>query len=155
MTVFNLRDGELEAGFLDRPGYDWRSARLGARFGARLLGMSVYELDPGRRSFPHHYHLGIEEWLIVLSGRPTLRCADRGRELAPGDVVVFPEGPAGAHQVRNDGEEPARFAILSNLPTLAAAVYPDSGKLGVRAPALQEQHLVRDSPQVDYWEGEE
>src|SRR5205823_5222547 len=103
----------------------------GQRLGAKSIGLGVYDLEPGQRTWPYHYHLGLEEWLLVVSGRPTLRSPDGEQVLEPGDVVVFPVGPEGAHQVRNDGEERARVAIFSSKPTLAAAVYPDSAKLGV------------------------
>jgi uncharacterized cupin superfamily protein len=36
----------------------------------------LYELQPGERSFPYHYEYGCEEWLLVVSGRPTLRTPD-------------------------------------------------------------------------------
>lgn len=155
MKVFNLLEDELEPGLFERPRYGWRALRLGSRLGASLLGISVYELEPGQRSFPYHYHLGIEEWLLVLAGRPTLRGPEGDRELVVGDIVVFRGGPAGAHQVRNDAEEPARIAILSNMPPVGGAVYPDSDKLGLAAPGVGERHLVRDTPQLDYWDGED
>ena len=59
-----------------------------------VLGVSVYELDPG--SFVvYHFHHGAEELMIVLRGRPTLRTPEGERELAEGDFVHFPTGPAG------------------------------------------------------------
>jgi uncharacterized cupin superfamily protein len=150
---FNLFSGELEPGlFSERPGHGWRSVRLGDRLGGKLLGMSVYELEPGQKTFPYHYHLLREEWLLVLAGRPTLRSADGEQVLEPGDVVVFPPGAAGAHALRNDGKAPARVAIFSNQPPGDAAVYPDSRKIGVAGAG--ERHLVRDEPQLDYWDGE-
>ena len=54
--------------------------------------------------------------------------------------------------MRNDGEERARVAIFSSKPTLAAAVYPDSAKLGVLSE--EGRFLVRSEPQLDYWDGE-
>jgi len=150
---FNLFGGELERRELaERPGYEWRSAKLGERLGGKLIGMSVYELEPGQSTFPYHYHLLREEWVIVVSGTPTLRSADGDQVLETGDVVVFPAGEAGAHRLANDGSEPARIAMFSNQPDGDAAVYPDSRKLGVMAAG--ERHLVRQDPPVDYWEGE-
>ena len=150
---FNLLHGELAKGYFDRPGYDWQADQVGARLGAKLLGMSLYELQPGQKSFPYHYTLGQEEWLLVVSGRPTLRGPDGEQTLEPGDVAVFPEGPAGAHQVRNDGDQPSRVAIFSTKPGSAAVVYPDSDKLAIWS--SEERHVVRDSPQLDYWDGED
>ena len=152
MEVFNLFDAELEPGYHDRPRNQWRYASVGQRLGASMIGMSVYELAPGQETFPYHYELGREEWLLVVSGRPTLRAPDGERELRAGDVVCFPEGPEGAHQVRNDAEEPARVAMLSTKPSMAVAIYPDSKKVGVWSSI--ERHMIRGEPQLDYWEGE-
>ena len=151
---FNLFSGDLEPGqFAGRAGYGWRNAQVGKLLGAKALGLSVYELDPGQRTFPYHYHLFREEWLLVLSGRPTLRSAEGEQVLEPGDVAVFPAGPDGAHQLRNDADEPARIVLFSNQPAGDAAVYPDSQKVGVMT--KDARILVRAEPQVDYWDGEE
>ena len=40
--------------------------------GAEQMGASVYELDPGESICPYHYENVEEEWLLVLSGTPTL-----------------------------------------------------------------------------------
>ena len=127
------------------------SARGSAR---EKVGATVYELQPGERSFPYHYEYGAEEWLLVVAGRPTLRVPDGEHELRAGDVVCFPEGPAGAHLVRNDSDEPVRILIASTKDSPQLAVYPDSGKIGVWPgnEADPPQLFRRDA--VDYWDGE-
>ena len=91
--VFNLfaesQDWDREN---DRDGYRHRATVIGQRLGASLLGGTLYELDPGEATWPYHYEQGCEEWLIVVSGRPTLRTPDGEQELAPGDVVCSPRG---------------------------------------------------------------
>ena len=57
---------------------------------------------------------GPEEWLLVVAGRPTLRTPEGERQLEPGDVVAFPQGPAGAHKVANATDETVRVVILSS-----------------------------------------
>ncbi|MEA2193982.1 MAG: hypothetical protein QOG42_416, partial [Solirubrobacteraceae bacterium] len=79
--------------------------RIGREFGAAQTGTSFYELAPGVALCPYHYEYGEEEWLLVVAGTPTLRDPDGSHELAVNDVVFFPRGPAGAHQIRNDGRE--------------------------------------------------
>ena len=69
MSSFNLFDGELDEERTEPAGFTWRAARLGPRLGGEKLGASVYELQPGERSFPYHYEYGAEEWLIVVAGR--------------------------------------------------------------------------------------
>lgn len=155
MRAFNLYDGEL-AESRDHPGFSWRRARVGEAVGAEKLGASLYELEPGERTFPYHYEYGNEEWLLVVAGRPTLRDPEGEHELRPGDVVCFREGPDGAHQVRNRTEEAVRVLILSTKRTPDAAVYPDSGKVGVWSGFDADPgRLFRISSEVDYWDGEE
>jgi len=137
----------------DHEGFRHRRLAIGPRLGASLLGMTLYELPPGECTWPYHYELGCEEWLMVVSGRPTLRTPEGERELDPGEVVVFDEGPEGAHAIANPTAETARVLILSNKSPLAVVRYPDSGKVGVWTPKGYEL-MLRDGPQLDYWEGE-
>ena len=91
MEIFNLLEGELADE--ERPeGWPLRAARVGDVLGATRIGGSVYELGDGRQTFPYHYHHGVEEWLVVISGEPTLRTPDGERRLEPGDTVCFPSG---------------------------------------------------------------
>jgi uncharacterized cupin superfamily protein len=128
----------------------WRG--LGSKLGAGKMGGSLYELPPGAKTFPYHWHHGTEELLIVLDGRPTLRTSDGERELERGDVVSFPTGPEGAHQVWNATEEPSRIAILSTIVEYEIVHYPDSDKVGMRAEDFRL--VVRPDAGLDYWEGE-
>jgi uncharacterized cupin superfamily protein len=150
VAVFNVF-GELDE-TQDRPGFGWRGARVGHAVGGSELGMTVYELPPGERTFPYHFHFANEEWLLVLAGEPTLREPDGERRLRAGDTVAFPPGPAGAHQLRNDTVEPARFAIVSTMIRPEVIEYPDSGKVGVRT--ADQSYNVGRQPELDYWEGE-
>jgi uncharacterized cupin superfamily protein len=150
VTDVNLYEVETEA-VPGRPaGYELSRARVGELIGASALGLSVYDLPPGQSAFPYHYELGREEWLLVLSGRPTLRDPDGEYELEPGDLVLFPEGEEGAHKVTNKGEDVARIAMISNKDEPSVAFYPDSGKVGV----WPEGKLFRLADEVDYFDGE-
>lgn len=151
MRVFNVFGDDWETE-VERPGGRFKDTPIGPRVGAERLGASLYELGPGERGWPYHWHHGNEELLIVLRGRPTLRSPDGERELEPGDCVLFPRGPEGAHTVRNDGDEPARFLVFSTLIAPEMVNYPDSGKLGARS--RFGKGLFRDESTVDYWEGE-
>ena len=68
--------------------------------------------------------------------------------------VAFPLGPAGGHRVENRTDEDVRLIFFSTKPSLDVVVYPESGKLGIST--LEEGYIamVRDAPQLDYWEGE-
>ena len=154
MDVFNLFGEQEWDREKDQPGYRHRSTVIGNRLGASLLGGSLYELPPGEKTWPYHYELGCEEWLIAVSGRPSVRSPDGERQLAPGDVVVFPEGPAGGHLVVNRTDEACRVLILSSKSPLAVVHYPDSGKVGIWTASEGYQAMLPSEPQLDYWDGE-
>lgn len=153
MEVFNLFDGTTDAAAAMPPGFHQREAVLGPRLGGSRIGVSVYDLDPGEKTWPYHYELAEEEWLLVVAGAPTLREPGGERQLRPGDVVCFPVGPEGAHQLRNDSDEPARLVLCSMVAGGPdATVYPDSGKAQLRG---EGTHLRwRTGPPLDYWDGE-
>ncbi len=153
MEIFNLFTGATRAE-PDMPwGYHQREAPLRELLGGIMLGMSVYDLDPGEKTYPYHYELAEEEWLLAIAGAPTLREPEGERTLRPGDVVCFPAGPEGAHQVRNDTAEPARVAIFSTVASSpTGTVYPDSGKFQVRGPGFRARQRL--GPELDYWDGE-
>jgi uncharacterized cupin superfamily protein len=151
--VYNLLDGGLEREE-EKPGYRHRRTRVGELLGAELLGATIYETPPGEKLWPYHWELGCEEFLVVVSGTPTLRTPEGERVLASGDLVAFPEGEAGAHQLRNDSDAPFRVLIASTKSDLYVAGYPDSGKLLIEVPSLGMRKLLRDAPELDYWDGE-
>jgi uncharacterized cupin superfamily protein len=143
----NLRNCEVSVRDALASGFEHRRVSVREALGGEVLGCSVYEFDPGKQLWPYHYHHGNEEWLIVISGTPTLRTPEGERELRAGDIASFVEGEAGAHTLYNRSSEPARVAIFSTLRR-GNVVYPDSDKVG--AAGL----YFRRSDAVDYWEGE-
>ena len=125
--VFNLLDGALD-GEETRQGYRNRRTQVGAALGAELLGATLYELGPGKFVI-YHLHHGSEELLLVLRGRPTLRTPDGERVLEEGEVVHFPAGPAGAHGLRNDTDEPVRYVVAGTRVSPEVVEYPDLGQV--------------------------
>jgi uncharacterized cupin superfamily protein len=149
-----ISDPEFGHDATDPEGFRAGMFRLTGDMGAQDTGMSVYELPPGQAVCPYHYEYAEEEWLLVLEGRPSVRTPDGVEELEPFDVVFFPKGPAGAHQVRNDGERPARVVMWSTVVYPSATAYPDSGKVGVWTGDRDEDVMVERSSNVDYYHGE-
>jgi uncharacterized cupin superfamily protein len=147
----NLLDDAWD-GEWDRPGYRRRQARLGPRLGAELLGASLYELPAGESVCPYHFHLGLEEWLIVVAGRPTLRTREGERELERGEAVCFLDGERGAHQVLNRTDKLARVLLVSTMQDPYVSYYPDSDKVGIRTSG--ERPNFRRADAIDYWEDE-
>ena len=150
----NLFEPALDFDDSDPEGYRAGMDRMGPRIGAERLGASVYELPPGQSVCPYHYEHAEEEWLIALSGRPTLRTPAGEEELAAGDVVCFTPGPSSAHKVTNETDETVRVLMFSEVRYPAVTVYPDSDKIGVYTGDRAEDVIVRRASAVDYYDGE-
>ncbi len=151
---FNLNTGKLDYDESDPVGFQAGMARFGASIGATMLGGSLYELPPGQSNCPYHYEYGNEEWLVVLEGKLTVRHPGGEEELEPGDIVCFPVGPEGAHRLTNRTDATVRVLMLSTMVEPAAAVYPDSDKIGVWPGDRRDEVIVRRDSNVDYWDGE-
>jgi uncharacterized cupin superfamily protein len=114
-------------------GEDWSGGGKGKRLPRGPgLGASVYELGPGN-FVVYHFHHGMEELLVVLRGRPTLRSPEGERQLEEGESVHFPVGPDGAHALRNDTDEPVRFLMASTRPSPEVVEYPDLKQITAQA----------------------
>ena len=140
----------------EHPGFVCRRARLGRQAGSERTGLSMWELPAGERAYPYHWHLAEEELIVVLSGRPSLRTPDGWRELEEGEVVAFPVGERGAHEIANRSDETVRFLSFSNQqPDIV--VWPESGKVGVferRPQGGGLYKIFREQDAVDYSAGE-
>jgi uncharacterized cupin superfamily protein len=154
MKVFNLHDNEWDRSE-NREGWRSRDAWVGHHVGGELIGASLYELEPGDRLWPYHTHHANEEWLIVVQGQPTLRTPEGERAMREGDVVCFPRGKEGAHQVINGTDRAIRVLMLSTLLAPDIVEYLDSGKVGARSARGDRIMLSRPGPMLDYWEGED
>jgi uncharacterized cupin superfamily protein len=128
--------------------------RLGPEVGAGQTGTSVYELPPGQAVCPYHYEYGEEEWALVLEGRPTVRTPEGSEQVEPFEVVFFPKGPGGAHQILNDTDSTVRVLMWSAVVYPTATAYPDSDKVGIWTGDKAEDVMVVRSAKVDYFHGE-
>jgi uncharacterized cupin superfamily protein len=158
MSPANVFADEWDKGFPPVPGWMFKVKRFVGP--GHDLGLSLYELPPGQRQPLYHFHHGIEELVVVLSGTPTLRTPDGERELQAGDVVHFPKGPDGAHQVINRSEEPARYMIAASHVATEVVEYPDSGKIAVMSRGTSQTGkplwgIHRLENEVDYFDGEQ
>ena len=143
--------------------FGYRRKALGAAAHGEKLGCSLYEIPPGRKAWPYHYHCANEESIYVLEGTGTLRIGGREFALSQGDYVALPVGEAHAHQVYNTSGEPLRYLCLSTMVEPDILVYPDSGKVGLFAGSApggpkERRYLhkyLREDAEVGYFDGEE
>jgi uncharacterized cupin superfamily protein len=154
MKIFNLHGDEWDA-TRDRDGWRAKGTAVGERIGGELIGASLSEVAPGDKLWPYHTHHLNEEWMIVLRGEPTLRTPEGERVLTEGDVVCFPRGKEGAHQVINRTGSPVRVLMLSSMIRGDIIEYLDTGKILAKASEEEDVMFARPGPTADYWEGEE
>jgi uncharacterized cupin superfamily protein len=142
---------------------EWADAMKKGRFGQRRkelggdkLRCGLWELAPGKASFPLHRHLATEEAMFVISGKAKIRTNEGETPVTAGDYVSFPPGGV-AHQVLNDSAEPLVYLGMSAGVGVDVVEYPDSGKVAsaVGSPSSGKRFVFMESTQVDYWKGEE
>lgn len=139
-----------------------RSKQLGKAAGGQKLGCRIIELAPGKRSWPHHFHLSNEEAIYVLSGRGKIRLGDASVAVQAGSYVALPPHPSTAHQMVNDGGEPLSYLCFSTMIEPDVAVYPDSNKVAIfggTAPGGNDEDVVyfamlRGDASAEFWDGE-
>ncbi|MFB6142628.1 MAG: cupin domain-containing protein [Halorientalis sp.] len=156
-----VNQADLEWTETDRGETAFRRKQLAAAAGGEDIGCSLYELPPGMRSWPFHYHEGNEEAIYVLAGTGTVRLADGAEPLEPGDYVALPAGDGGGHRVVNDGDDPLRYLAVSTMNDPDVVVYPEMEKVGVYTGTPPGRHegrrLTKYFPadaDVEYWPGE-
>ena len=153
----NIFDPDWEREVSQGP-FALKGSSVGRAAGATKIGATVYEIPPGKKNLPFHSHHAVEEMVIVLSGRLSLRTNDGERELEVGEVVACPTGAAGAHQLSNVGTEPARAMIASSKADADFLIYPDSNKLQAMSGEWGTESafsmLVSTEPELSYFDGE-
>ena len=160
-NIGHVHENEIEWMSIEHSNqYFFRYKKLGRAAGGQELGCSLYEIDPGKCSWPFHYHLNNEEALVVLEGEGVLRTNSSERPLKKGDYLAFPKGPQGAHKISNQSTSVLKVLIVSTMHEPDACVYPDSEKVGIYlgeefAAADGQQHLFLSTKEnLSYWDGE-
>jgi uncharacterized cupin superfamily protein len=142
-------------------GTRFRRKRLAAAADGEALGASLYELDPGERSWPVHFHTANEEAIYVLAGEGAVRRGEAREDvpLEPGEFLAFPADPSGAHRIVNTGAEVLRYLMVSTMHDPDVTVYPDHDGIGVFAgapPGGDGERLVSGfwnrEDAVEYWD---
>jgi len=148
INVFDEVPLEREAG--DPPPFTPLWGEVGRYIGAERLGYAVMNLARGESLCPYHWHTREEELFVVMAGTPTLRTSRGSFGLRAGDCVAFTTDPRGAHRISNEGDEAAIVLAIANTDGGDVCYYPDSRKFVVESTGT----LVRELPQLDYFDGE-
>jgi uncharacterized cupin superfamily protein len=150
--IFNAKSVSFEKREARIREFSWNtSPRLAELSNAKQFQFDIRSLDPGRFSFPYHFHRAAEEIFVILSGEATLRSPEGFKKVSEGDVVFFEEGAKGAHQLYNHNDSPCIYLDVRTTIGIDVCEYPDSGKLNI----LPHMQVFESSSSVDYYKGEE
>jgi uncharacterized cupin superfamily protein len=159
-----ISDGDLEWNEQSHgEKFGYRRKQLSSAAGGRKLGCSLYEVPPGRRAWPYHYHLANEEAIFVLEGSGMLRIGGEEVQVTKGDYEALPATAEGAHRLVNSSESVLRYLCFSTMVEPDVIVHPDSRKVGVfggAAPGGPKEKrtfskFLRGDAEVGYYDGEE
>ena len=149
--IFNAKNISYKEHKSCIPEFYWHtSARLAGISNAKHFQFDIRSLDPGKFSFPYHFHRAAEELFVILSGEATLRSPEGFQKLSQGDIVFFEEGAGGAHQLYNHNESPCIYLDVRTTIGIDVCEYPDSGKVNI----LPHMKIFKIPSTVDYYEGE-
>lgn len=123
---------------------------------------SIYEVEPGKISWPYHFHFANEEAFYILEGEGEIRLNDEWFSITKGDYIRFTKGPEGAHQIKNTGKTKLKYLDIGTTNEPDITIYPDTNKVGLfagSAPGQSKQNrklgkFIDIDSDIDYWEGE-
>ena len=102
----------------------WR--RLAPVSGLTEMGASHVVLKPGAWSSQRHWHAGVDELLVMISGEAVLVENDGETMLRAGDVAAWPKGAENGHCLQNrSGADCSFVAISAGDAANDAGDYPD------------------------------
>ena len=94
--------------------------RLGAAGGLTDFGVSHVTLKPGGISSQRHWHVGEDEFVVLISGEAVLIEDEGETPMRAGDCAVFPKNVAnGHHLVNRSGKTASSLQWVSRLRATA------------------------------------
>jgi uncharacterized cupin superfamily protein len=156
MTRPNAFAADCSGGYTDEDpeGYRCGEGPFGKQAGGKELAVRLFELPQGQTLCPYHYEY-VEEWLLVMEGEVQVRTPAGVAPARAGDLVCFPAGADGAHNIWNERDEAARVVMFSSGAVPSVCVYPDGDKVGVWTGGEHDHWMFRGAgAHLDYYDGE-
>ena len=98
--------------------------RLAPASGLTDFGVSHVRLDPGAWSAQRHWHIGEDEFLVMLAGEAVLIDDHGEHPMQPGDCAAFPKNDGNGHHLVNRSNAPCFFVVVGAGAPLGGD-YPD------------------------------
>jgi uncharacterized cupin superfamily protein len=125
--------------------------RLSELVRSKYLIFDIRSLDPGKYSFPYHFHQYAEELFVIFSGSAMLRTPEGLKEVKQGEIVFFETGETSAHQMYNHTDKPCVYLDIRTTIGHDITEYPDSCKINI----FPNFGIFEKQGRVDYFKGEE
>lgn len=136
------------------PSYEYDKYEVVPRNGGNQCAVTIYDIAPGKSSYPFHYHSGSEEVFYIISGQGVVETNDGDVPISEGSIVFCPAGADGGHRITNTSSDGVlRYIDIDTVPKTDMGVYPKSGKLAVFTNDGFAKFYRADSD-VSYYEGE-
>lgn len=98
--------------------------RLSPPSGLTDFGVSHVVLKPGAWSSQRHWHVGEDEFVVMLAGEAVLVDDDGEQVLRPGDCLAFPKNDPNGHHLQNRSDADCVFLAIGGGANLGGD-YPD------------------------------
>jgi uncharacterized cupin superfamily protein len=149
--IFRKEDITFELNKSSIPEFAWyKSPKLSELVQSKHLHFDIKRLEPGKYSYPYHFHRNAEEVFVILSGKAMLRTDKGFEELKEGNMAFFEIGPTGAHQLFNHADTICEYIDIRTEAGIDICEYPDSGKINI----LPYQEIFEKNSMVDYFKDE-
>jgi uncharacterized cupin superfamily protein len=146
-NIINVNDIKLEEWV---PGGDFAitTGYIARHAGAKLTGLNLDIIHPGKRNGTSHIHSAEEELFVVLEGNGLFLLGDEEHPIREGHVISCPAGGRIGHSFRA-GESGMRLLVYGTRDPNDICFYPDSNKLYFRGLGV-----ITRIEQLDYLDGE-
>ena len=98
--------------------------RLAPAAGLEDFGVSHVTLEPGGISSQRHWHVGEDEFVVMVEGEAVLVEDEAETVMGPGDCAAFAKGVANGHHLVNRSDVHCIFIAVGK-PSLTDCHYPD------------------------------
>ena len=99
---------------------------IGDVLGLTQFGVNLGRLAPGAKSSLRHWHSSEDEFVLILTGSPTLVTDEGEQLLGPGMMAGFPADSGNGHRLENRSNQPATYLEVGTRAARDEVTYPDA-----------------------------